>query len=57
MDDVPMIRDMTEQCKGCLCYHFPDDINKDGLCESCAKKGVFVKTPNSEIDIDWSDLQ
>ena len=40
---VPQIRDMTEQCKNCGDYHFPDNINKEGLCTKCASGKVKPK--------------
>ena len=55
-NDIPMIRDMTAQCKGCLCYCFPDDINKNGLCSRCEKDGVPPREPIVEVvEDDWND--
>ena len=52
IDDFPMIRDMTKPCKGCLCVFYPEDINKDGLCQECAKNGITPKDIKPLDDFD-----
>lgn len=44
---VPQIRDMTAKCKECGNYHFPDALNKQGLCYNCAN-GITKEKPQKE---------
>lgn len=46
-EKIPQIRDMTAKCKECGNYHFPDALNKQGLCYNCAN-GITKEKPQKE---------
>ena len=54
--DIPVIRDMTAQCKCCGGHFYAKSINKDGLCHKCESGLAACEAFNDSHDSDWDNF-